>query len=802
MELASGLLKEDPDLNRLVYASNPILTCAQLSFLLKNLAERFRFIQNDLEVLSQKLQNVAFHLQHGYRENNLYSLYLKALPTGLTMLDYIMQMGMKDLVETKFTKGLVLELWDNDSLVTGSKKQISSVYHSVQLSKKFQWKPNFVPKLSETFSFEFGNVITSAKYLLGTDLAFLMILYIILDVYIYDKISFFASAEKDPTLIYNIPDYTFDVCYHLYPFRTVFLYILLLNYWVFFGVRTIHIFRESRKRSSYSTAYLSSFLLLTLTLISILIFPSYESQLENHIFIKLILVFTRTAIAFTIGTSLLGFQKSGQTITVVATVTTSLCVILGLLVVVILLIAEVMNNFFRKIYWFSSVKESFFTLVEILFGSITFINQHDVEAISNIYYTSNMFILIYSFVSTLLTTFLLIAYLTSIYEAVRTEASYFNTLTQYNYMQIYANLKWKGFITFPPVIYVAVLPLFLIQRIQRFAESTNELLMKAVFFMTWVFFQVMKYIVLNSFYHGPILYFKNLMLICSGKMNVSGSKILHFVGWLFGGVFAIGYYMFIDLKVLLKVCVKDFSITPPQEKLLLRVTDDDVIYLQRYESLRAGLLTIMKENPDIKNIQYLELLNFLMNGGKIKTSEVPRSVLIKKETGNNKQRLVELIRKHAKRLGGSKWLKSIYDAKKKFYRELLDGFLSYKTRSMKIEDATIDPKVVLEMLAEVSEENIVYVRARQIFAIQLVLLNTQSKEQISTMNKIEELEKKIDNLFRIYVQLYGENKDFKWSRIIDVAKEQKSNPSAAQSVPQDNMEGGRSTVQYSAAIAT
>ena len=196
----------------------------------------------------------------------------------------------------------------------------------------------------------------------------------------------------------------------------------------------------------------------------------------------------------------------------------------------------------------------------------------------------------------------------------------------------------------------------------------------------------------------------------------------------------------------------------------MRVTDDDVIYLQRYESLKEGFTNIMKENPEIQTISYLELLNYLMNGWKVSNHDIPKSVLIKKETV--KQRLPDLIRKHQKRLGGSKWLKSIYDAKKKFYKELLDGFLNYKSRSMKIEDSTIDPKVALDILQEVSEENIVYLRARHIFAIQLVLLNTQSKENISTMNKIDELDKKIDKLFRIYFAQYGQPQDFKWSKII------------------------------------
>jgi len=493
-------------------------------------------------------------------------------------------------------------------------------------------------------------------------------------------------------------------------------------------------------------------------------FPSYESQIKYATLMKLILVFTRTSIAYLFGNSMLGFQRAGQTITVVATVTASLLMILAMLLAYMLFIGEIMNNFFHEIYFYGTVPESFFSLVEILFGSITFINFTDVPTNHTLYYTANFFILIYSFTSTILATFLLIAYLSSTYEATRNEASYLNTQTQYYYIQIFTRIEWKGFYAFPPLLIPFVVPFMFLHRVQRLSESVNLLLLKIRFFLVWVTFQILKYLVVNSFYYAPILYFKNLYLLAQGKTTTKGSNFLQFIYWGFAGPFMIGYYMVTDIKTLLEVMMKDWSITLPREKLLLRVTDDDVIYIQRYESLREGFNNIMKENPEIQIISYLELLNYLMNGWKVTNSEIPKSVLIKKET--TKQRLPDLIRKHQKRLGGSKWLKSIYDAKKRFYKELLDGFLNYKTRSMKIEDSTIDPRVALDILQEVSEENIVYLRARQIFAIQFVLLNTQSKENISTMNKIDELDKKIDKLFKIYFAQYGTPQDFKWSKII------------------------------------
>ena len=285
-------------------------------------------------------------------------------------------------------------------------------------------------------------------------------------------------------------------------------------------------------------------------------------------------------------------------------------------------------------------------------------------------------------------------------------------------------------------------------------------------------YQLLKCFCISLFYYLPTLYFKNITLIFLGKTNTKDPQSLHLIGWMFlGPVFSL-LYICIDLATLFKTLCKNFAFFSPRENLLHRVTEDDLIYIRRYETLKTSIENIKKENIGLESVLYLDLLNYLMHGWKISNQDVPRSGLIKKE-GSSKDRLAELIKKHAKRLCGSKWLKSIYDAKKRIFREILDGFLNFKTKSMKIEDATLDIELMESMLKEINDDNIVYLRARQIFAIQLVLLSIQSKEQISTMNKMEELEKKIDQLFRIYHSQFGEIKDkeIKWSRIMDVNRE-------------------------------
>lgn len=65
----------------------------------------------------------------------------------------------------------------------------------------------------------------------------------------------------------------------------------------------------------------------------------------------------------------------------------------------------------------------------------------------------------------------------------------------------------------------------------------------------------------------------------------------------------------------------------------------------------------------------------------------------------------------------NRWLKSVTDAKKRFYTEILDSFQNFKSINMKKEDAFIDGIMVMELLQTIDGTNIVYLRAKQIFVI-------------------------------------------------------------------------------------
>lgn len=154
-------------------------------------------------------------------------------------------------------------------------------------------------------------------------------------------------------------------------------------------------------------------------------------------------------------------------------------------------------------------------------------------------------------------------------------------------------------------------------------------------------------------YYSPILYFKNLGFILMGQSIYSRWKILDFFGWLFFGSFVLMYYNFKDMLILLRVMSRNFSIFSPQEKIYTKVSEINIIYLKRYESIRSVISQMIFENPERKNIPYMELLSNLLNGGNFAGIRM-ENILNKgkKEKKVPKKRLRDLIKKHFKKGGG------------------------------------------------------------------------------------------------------------------------------------------------------
>ena len=699
-----------------------------------------------MEDLSSRLEQIAVSLQHETRENNLYNLYLTPVPTGLTMLDYIVQMSMRSLIETPFTKALILEFWDDKSSITGSRKNISHIAHSLKVAKSFTWVNDLKTTLDRSFSFQFGNVMNSPKILLFMDVIYYIIFFFVFDDYIYNKLDFFEKSGS-PQFLASLPSYWIDVSYATNGRKVCFQIVFLLNYLLYFFYRCCHISRQRIGKGSYKVGCYLMFVFLSITLLILVIFPSYERQINNKLFIKSILVLTRSSMAYLVLATMLGFKASGELITILSTVVVSLIPILCLLTLYILLYSEIMYNFFSDYFLFNTSIESFFSLVEVLFGSLTFANLEDVDGLGT-YYTLNSNLVYFAFSSNILATFLIIAFLSSILEAVRRDASYQNTCSQYYFLQMFTDKSFKGFYTFPPMISALTAPLLFLYRIPRLADRVEMFLLKVRFYIAWAPTQLILFVIKSLFYDIPHLYVRNIWIIFMKQMDPEKSRVLHLLLWMFFGIFHMLIYLIIDIGILLVVLCRNFEVLTPQTKMLSRITDFNVIYLHRYGLLKEGIVEFQKNDPDAEVIHYAELFQWLINDGKKDQGNLKARLAAQGKSP--KEILAAIIKQRIIKTGGSKWIKNIHAAKKRLFKEILDGLLNYKNINARPKEMEIDIRLMKDLVEPVNEENVSYLRSKHVSSIQMVLLNTQSKEQITILNKIEELDRKIDILNKLW----------------------------------------------------
>jgi hypothetical protein len=114
-----------------------------------------------------------------------------------------------------------------------------------------------------------------------------------------------------------------------------------------------------------------------------------------------------------------------------------------------------------------------------------------------------------------------------------------------------------------------------------------------------------------------MFYARNFVLLNSGRSVKKLKRVLNFFGWMFAGPFIILFYGLLDYKNQFKALFDNMELQSTKDKLLERVTGDNKVFVKRYELLRNGVLQLQKVNPAKKEIPYLDLLNYMMQNGKI-----------------------------------------------------------------------------------------------------------------------------------------------------------------------------------------
>jgi hypothetical protein len=757
LEACKELLNQYPLSNRIQFCSNPILACALLSYILRRLSQkRFEYFVNDFVSVSDKMESLARIIQNSTPEKNLSILYLVQLPTGKNMLYYIMRCKTKTIVESTFVRSLIHEFWNQSYTKTGSRRHYSKLSNMMKSTKRFEWNAPFEPQLERNYPFQLQSTVLSAKVFLIWDIVFLLMFYYFIDEHIYMKQQFFDDAE-DPTYIPSLPNYTMDPIYALYPARFMVQFVLMINFWIGLLYRVIGFHVHDCKIKLLTLSHHMLFLTLTVVLIMSPIFNTYQSQKDHEMLITAMLVLLRFTLGLTVCTLLLMFKGLGTILTIVWKIATRFIMLILMISLVTIFLAEYFQNFFRSYAPFNTVAESYFTLIELLFGSITFPNPEDIPGDMAFYYVVNISMTLWTFLSNVAFIFLLIAYMTTIYTATTQQADYKRTKFQYHIISYHSNLEFKGFYGFALPLSVLILP-FIVFSFSK--EALIKLSKKLLHFQYYVMFYPMH--LLYEFFYGllislPVAYCKYIFLLLQGKyarsLTTPGAvRWFTLLLWMIVGPFYLFGIVIQDTARVGQIMMKNQDFEKAQiymlREIVLHVDDD--IYVKRYKVIKNALLNYVSENEKSETVSMDELLNYIIEnraeaheGAPPALAPAPPQGSATKKVGRAKLKLSEIIRKH--HVGKLKSKSNVMDAKDiKNYVKALDNMLNIKNAQYNsYKEADLDVNLVLELLNNVDMHNVIYLRLKRVPSIQSAILQAQEADLVTVLKRLDDIEEKI-----------------------------------------------------------
>ena len=736
-----------------------------LCYILKELSKkRFDYFINDFLVIAEKLAALASKIQDTTPQKNLTILYLIQLPTGKNMLYYIVGCKIRSLVENTYVRTLIYEFWNQSYTKKGTRSDYSNTMNFLQNSKRFEWSSSFEQDITKNFSFQLQFTVISAKINLITEIIFLFIFYYFLEDHIYMKQDFFLNAEMDSNYINTLDPYHIDPVWSISPTAAILQLFVFINYWSGLLFRLIAFRMHNCKIPLYTWSHIVLFIVLTSVLICYPVLNSYQSQLDNRLLITTFLIALRFALAFTLCSILLMFKGLGTIIQVVLRIGKQFALLVVLVSIFMLLVSEYFNNLFaNQAQLFNTVGESFFSLTEMLFGSLTFINLPDVQYNNDYYYMINISMTIWTFFSNIAFNFLMIATITKIYNTTLQEVEYKRTKFQYNIINFHSNIAFKGFHAFPPIISFLIFPLFFVYISNKCDETKfkiNKFLLKIQYYLTvapWIVIREACYLLIITL---PSLYIKKLLLLLQGKVNsfynAKCTRICHLILWILFGMFHIIINIFADMVRLFRILIHNQDVDKAKLYVLgdIVISNDDDVYIERFSLIKEMLKEYVNENPKAHMITIDELVNCILKRYNLNEQDdlnlpvlSPGKSIIKSKKKSFKMRLADVIRKH--KIGKLKTKSNIgIDPKEiKGFIKALDNMLNIKNAQYNtFKEAELEIHVMQELLANITLKSVVYLKLKRLSLIQSALIEVQDTDLVTVLKRLDDVEDKMNVL--------------------------------------------------------
>jgi hypothetical protein len=544
----------------LVYIQNPLLFSINLVYFFSKLKEQLDFKNQEIVNLQKGMLGFCkMYVQNANEETLKLNLADKD-NNDLGFLDYAFLLKDMSILETDQIEGLIYQLWDLGRHTMQNVHEFMRIYDLDRHLERFSCKL-FVKDLStpiednDSFQLEYRYTSDSVMMKVIADLFWPLVLIIPEFIFSMQIISMRLSNKFD--------DDWLNEYIREYKGFFIFLVVLRANYIVSCVIKSLLI-KSILKEANYMQTFYN--VALALNFVEFFIYPVF---LWDHFWFLNVtqMLYVLTIVGYFLfnilslneyGVILRIFARMSSVVIVFGTVSCVLITIVAYPIHTAFLAFSqpILGQIYTDLNLFDTLYQGILTCFEFVFGAVVLVRPYTEQ--NNYTYAMTFIMMLFSFFGNIMLANMLVAFLTSQFDEINTNAKYLTMNMQFGLIKVYKKTDYDSMISMPFLFTIPALPffLFMVKDTNGSRGKVNEVLRKFIHFVN-VFIPTL---IIMLFY----LIFLSLTKFIGGFFTLlfkglsSPLNILYSFVWLIAGYLLLLKLMFLDFCTICKI-VLDFS---------------------------------------------------------------------------------------------------------------------------------------------------------------------------------------------------------------------------------------------------
>jgi len=590
--------KEQKDKNQpkepswLVYLRNPPLFFITLIYFFNQAKKQLDYKDPQIIELNKDMLNFCIsYIQNASDENLKMNLFDKD-GKEMEFLNYVMLIEEMKILEIDTIENLLNEMWDinRDSMQT-----ISTFMRIDSMRQTFnRFSLNVFTKDYETpiekddsFQMEFRYTVNSVFMKVSSEI-FWPCLMIIMDFIFSMRILQTYQSRNNLASKTWLMDY-----FNESPFFSILHIVLRVSQMISFFFKAMAI--RSFNRGGYTLLGFYK-LLLFLYFVQMAVWPILFIKYFNFFsIVQMILtvvqvfyVLYKTLSLDEVGVTIRIFGRMALVVLIFGTLSFSIITVIGFAIHISYtnFTQKIEGQIYPDLNLFSDLYQGIMTLYEFVFGAVVLVRPYLEE---NMYtYTMSFVMTLFSFFGNIMLANMLVAFLTSQFEFISTNAKYLTMNMQYELIQIYNMKDMDAVFTVPFILAIPALPFYFSMWKQGESRRKANLFLRKVTHITSFFIPTFVLMMIKLFLLLIWRYIEITIHLILG-IPVYPTYIMHLFLWILGGPFLLLKLYFQDLYT---ICII---------MLNFKKSGQDLLNFDLEDEARANLVKIFNKMKRVMN---------------------------------------------------------------------------------------------------------------------------------------------------------------------------------------------------------